>query len=217
MSDAGRNSTAERVADVLRRRLTDGALRPGARLSEELLVADLAVSRNTLREAFRLLTHEGLLVHRLHRGVFVPELTQDDVADLYRLRRTVECGTVRSLGAVSADRLRTVYAAVEEAEAAAAEGRWMDVGTANMRFHHCLVALAGSARTDELLGRLLAELRLVFHAADTPQALYEPFIARNRRLADLLADADCRRAADELAAYLQDSEQRLIGAHRAGT
>ncbi|MGI8985956.1 MAG: GntR family transcriptional regulator, partial [Nocardioidaceae bacterium] len=87
VSLAGCSSTAERVADVLRRRITEGDLVPGARLSEERLVCELHVSRNTLREAFRLLAHEGLLVHRLHRGVFVPELDEDDLVDLYRLRR----------------------------------------------------------------------------------------------------------------------------------
>ena len=57
-------------------------------MSEEQLVEALRVSRNTLREAFRLLTHERLLVHQLHRGVFVPELHESDLVDLYRLRRT---------------------------------------------------------------------------------------------------------------------------------
>lgn len=35
----------------------------------------------TLRAAFRLLTHEGLLVHQLHRGVLVPELDDDDLVN----------------------------------------------------------------------------------------------------------------------------------------
>ncbi|GAA4331123.1 hypothetical protein GCM10023162_36230 [Klenkia terrae] len=76
-----RASTAERVAEILRRRVTEGDLPPGSQLSEEQLSAVLQVSRNTLREAFRLLGHEGLLVHRLHRGVFVTELSDDELAD----------------------------------------------------------------------------------------------------------------------------------------
>src|SRR4028118_1765356 len=84
-----RSSTAERVAELLRHRVIEGDLAPGSRLSEEQLVDVLPVSRNTLREAFRLLTHEGLLVHRLHRGVFVPELDEGDLVDLYTLRRAI--------------------------------------------------------------------------------------------------------------------------------
>lgn len=208
-------STAERAADVLRRRITEGALKPGARLSEENLVGSLQVSRNTLREAFRLLSHEGLLVHILHRGVFVPELDETDVVDLYRLRRTIECDVVRTLTQTDVVRLQPLYAAVEAAEAAAARRHWMDVGTANMHFHRSLVALAGSRRVDEVVRRLLAELRLAFHAVDTPRRLYEPYVSRNRQLADLLRAGKVNQAAEELADYLHDSEKQLIAAHRA--
>jgi DNA-binding GntR family transcriptional regulator len=207
-------STAERAADILRQRITEGSLEPGWRLSEESLVVDLKVSRNTLREAFRLLSHEGLLVHELHRGVFVPELSEADVVDLYQLRRAIECDAVRCLHDVDPERLHALYDAVDDADVAAESGNWTDVGTANMHFHQALVALAGSPRMDNLLRRLLAELRLVFHAVDVPRQLYEPYVARNRELADLLADRKVGKAADALADYLRDSEQQLIAAHR---
>jgi DNA-binding GntR family transcriptional regulator len=209
-----RSSTAERVADVLRHRITEGDLPPGARLSEDQLVGVLRVSRNTLREAFRLLTHEGLLVHQLHRGVFVPELDTEDVADLYRLRRMIECDVVRSLGRLDTVRLRPLHDAVAAGEDAARREDWIAVGTANMRFHQHLVALAGSRRIDELATRLLAELRLAFHAIASPRRLHEPYVARNRALLALLVDGETERAAKELVEYLDDSQAELLRAHR---
>jgi DNA-binding GntR family transcriptional regulator len=209
-----RSSTAERVADVLRRRITEGDLPPGTRLSEEQLVEVLRVSRNTLREAFRLLTHEGLLVHQLHRGVFVPELDEADLVDLYRLRRTVECDVVRSLEGLDAVRLRPLHDDVAAGESAAQRGDWVAVGTANMRFHRHLVALAGSRRIDEVAARLLAELRLAFHAVASPQRLHEPYVSRNRALLELLVAGDVERAAEELEEYLHDSQAELLDAVR---
>jgi len=214
VSLAGCSSTAERVADVLRRRITEGDLVPGARLSEERLVCELHVSRNTLREAFRLLAHEGLLVHRLHRGVFVPELDEDDLVDLYRLRRTLECDVVRSLEDVGAVRLGPLADDVADGETSAARGDWIAVGTANMRFHQHLVGLLGSRRVDEVTGRLLAELRLAFHYAASPQRLHEPYLARNRALLELLTAGETERAAKELAEYLDDSQAELLAAYR---
>lgn len=210
-----RSSSAERVADVLRRRITEGALPPGTQLSEELLKVALQVSRNTLREAFRLLTHEGLLVHKMHRGVFVPELTEADVVDLYRLRRVLECDVVRSLEDLDPALLKPLRDDVEASEAAALGGDWLAVGTANMWFHRHLVGLANSTRLDEITGRLLAELRLLFHVIDTPRALHEPYIARNRALLELLDAGDFERAADELHQYMLDSEAGLLAAFRS--
>lgn len=218
--EAGRRdraSAAEQAADGLRQRITAGALAPGSRLSEESIVGELGVSRNTLREAFRLLTHEGLLVYRLNRGVFVPELTPTEIADLYRLRRAIECEAVRSLSDLSDDRLRPLYETVWEAERAAGQGRWLDAGTANMHFHRHLVALAGSPRFNATEQRLLAELRLAFHSAETPRSFHEPYISRNRELADLLASGDCERAAAQLETYLFDSEEQLLGLRSAST
>jgi DNA-binding GntR family transcriptional regulator len=205
-----RSSTAERVADVLRRRITEGDLPPGTRLSEEQLGEVMRVSRNTLREAFRLLTHEGLLVHELHRGVFVRRLDEADLVDLYRLRRTIECDVVRSLDEVDASLLRPLHDDVEAGESAARRGDWVGVGTANMRFHRHLVALARSPRVNEVTGRLLAELRLAFHAVASPQRLHEPYVARNRALLELLAAGDYGHAADELEVYLRDSLSELL-------
>ena len=211
-----RSSTAERVADVLRRRITEGDLPPRTHLSEEQLIVVLRVSRNTLREAFRLLSHEGLLVHELHRGVFVRELGDADLVDLYRLRRTVECGVVRSLTDVDPVGLRRLYDDVAEAEAASGRGDWGAVGTANMQFHRDLVALAGSPRTDQVTERLLAELRLAFHAVASPQRLHETYVARNRALVELVAAGEFENAAEWLEEYLEDSLAELLDAMRGG-
>lgn len=175
----GRSSTAERVADILRDRITEGFFPPGARLSEESIGGALGVSRNTLREAFRLLTHERLLVHELNRGVFVRVVTVEDLEDIYRVRTLVECAAVRGLGqgpygAAVADAIAVIESAVQAGEAASADREWQALSTANIRFHQGIVALVGSPRTDELMRGVLAELRLVFHVMADPGASMRP-------------------------------------------
>ncbi len=216
VSGLRRASTAERVAEILRRRVTEGDLPPGTQLSEEQLSAVLQVSRNTLREAFRLLGHEGLLVHRLHRGVFVTELSDDELADIYRVRRAVECDVVRRLGTLTTpdpDLLAPLRADVADGAAAAARRDWTGVGTANMHFHSHLVALAGSPRLDAATGRLLAELRLAFQGADA-EAMHAPFVERNGALLDLVAAGRSADAAAALEDYLDVSLAHLTDLRR---
>ncbi|MDQ0366142.1 GntR family transcriptional regulator [Catenuloplanes indicus] len=210
-----RGSTAERVADILRQRITEGVFKPGTRLSEESLREALGVSRNTLREAFRLLAHEGLLEHQLNRGVFVRLLTSADIRDLYAIRRILECGALRNLDALppeSAGRLRT---AIESADEAAARADWGAVGTANMRFHQAIADLSGSRRVAESVRALLAELRLVFLVVADPRALHEPYVAGNRALYELLAAGDLRAAEEALQRYFDDAEKQLLAAYAA--
>jgi DNA-binding GntR family transcriptional regulator len=210
----GRTSTAERLADVLRTRITEGYFPPGARLSEESIGGALGVSRNTLREAFRLLTHERLLVHELNRGVFVRMLAVEDVGDLYRLRKLVECAIVREITSPPGERLRPVEAAVETGEEAAKRQAWQELGTANIHFHQGLMTLGGSARVDELMRGVLAELRLVFHVMVDPKPFHEPYLARNREIVEALRAGDGPAAERLLAVYLDDAEQQLTEAFR---
>jgi len=210
-----RESTAQRVAGVLRTRITEGMLLPGTRLSEEALSEALSVSRNTLREAFRLLGHEGLLIHELNRGVFVRMLTLDDVNDLYRTRRIIEMAAVQSAGRAAPEALDRVREAVEFSERAARDDKWPDAGTGNMHFHQALAGLLGSPRVDETMRRLLAELRLVFHVVQSPRELHEQYVRRNREIYQLLVIGETVSAAAMLAAYLDTAERQLVEAYTA--
>lgn len=210
-----RGSTAERVADILRQRITEGVFLPGTRLSEESLREALGISRNTLREAFRLLAHEGLLEHQLNRGVFVRLLSTSDIRDLYAIRRILECGALRNLSTVPPEAAAQAGAAIEAAEAAAAREDWGAVGTANMRFHQAIADLSGSRRVAEAVRGLLAELRLVFLVVADPRQLHEPYLAGNRALYELLASGDAPAAEAALQRYFDDAEAQLLAAYAA--
>lgn len=205
--------TAERVAALLRDKIADGVFPPGTRLSEEAIGQALGVSRNTLREAFRLLCHERLAVHQLNRGIFVPVLTSEDVVDLYRLRRLVEGGAARLARQASEAAREAVAAAVAEGEAASGAGDWEAFRTADLHFHQAVAALAGSTRVDELMRRALAELRLVFHVVADREKFHRPFVARNRLIGELIGRGDGPAAERELLAYLADAERKLLAAY----
>lgn len=208
-------STARTVSEHLSDLITEGRYAPGSRVSEEALVAQLGVSRNTVREAFRLLAHDGLLVHKFNRGVFVPRVSAEDVRDVYRLRRIVEPQVVRGLTPPDRHRLGRVREAVGQAREAAAAGDWTQAGTGNMHFHRRLVALAGSPRLDATMQRLMAELRLLFAVVADPRSLYEPFVERNKALLELLETGRFEDGAAYLEDYLTDSEGRILAAFEA--
>jgi DNA-binding GntR family transcriptional regulator len=206
-----RSSTAERVADVLRDLITSGDLPPGTPLREQQLVASLDVSRNTLREAFRLLGRERLVVYTLHRGVAVRELDERDVEDIYRTREPLELMAVEYSAEAPREALEALLGLVEEAERAAAADNWKEVATLNIVFHQRLVELIGSERISTFFRVIDAELRLAFAKVEHAPDFFRPFIPRNRAIAELLLAGDRRAAGDELKAYLAEAK-RMIGA-----
>lgn len=208
-----RESTAEAVAAALRAQISAGRLAPGAQLREEHLAAALQVSRNTVREAFRLLAHERLVEHALHQGVFVRTVSPDDVRAMYATRRLVEPLGVRGLltaGPSGVVALKGLDECVWAAEQAAGSGDWHSVGTQDIEFHRALVAAAGSVHLTSMFDGLLAELRLAFLRLPDREALHEPFLDRNRRLVDLLEDGDEAACLAELESYLIAAEAQLL-------
>jgi DNA-binding GntR family transcriptional regulator len=212
-SELATSSTAERVAGILRTRIMEGLFAPGSRLSEEVLGRALGVSRNTLREAFRLLCHERLTVHEMNRGIFVSVLTKADVVDLYRLRRLLEGGAARVAGDAPVGLRKAVIATVEDAEVAAGGGAWLEVRTADLHFHQAIGALAQSPRVDEMMRRALAELRLAFHAMTDPEQFHRPYLGRNRVIAELVDAGRGEAAEQHLYAYLTDAEAQLLAVY----
>ena len=84
--------TARRIRD----KLIAGDLPSGRKLSEAGLAGELGVSRNTLREVFRLLTSQRLLTYIPNRGVFVAAPHEGAVIDIYRVRMVIQKGALAS-------------------------------------------------------------------------------------------------------------------------
>jgi DNA-binding GntR family transcriptional regulator len=78
------------VAEQLRRLITEGDLAPGARLNERVLGERLGVSRTPLREAFRLLEADGLVVLHPNRGAQVVALSENDIREYFEMMGALE-------------------------------------------------------------------------------------------------------------------------------
>src|SRR5437016_14664603 len=89
-SQIHRVTVADQAAGILRQRILEGELRPGTPLPEVPLAESMGGSRNTMREAVRILSIEGLLKRNIHRGVAVAQLSLRDVHETYDLRRILE-------------------------------------------------------------------------------------------------------------------------------
>lgn len=199
------------LADALRQSIIDGEFAPGSKLSEAMLSERFAVSRNTVREAYRVLAEQGLVEHTPHRGVSVAAPAIADVIDIYRARRTIECTILRECEPQH-PAVRRMEDALEEAERLLPRQAWREVGSANMAFHVAIIDLADSPRLARTYRNLAAELRLVFLEIDDPRALHEPFVRKNRAVLDALRHDGPDAAATVLETYLLQSERLVLGA-----
>lgn len=202
---------AQRLAEQIRVRLIDGKLKPGQRLSEAALSDDFDVSRNSLREAFRLLTKEGLLRHEPNRGVFVATPSMASIIDIYRVRRLIECRALEQ-AYPQHPAVQRMHEAVEAALKCREAKDWVGVGSANMAFHAAIVDLADSTRLNAFYGQIAAELRLSFGLLEDPEFLHAPYVDLNAAILEQLKAGKSVEAARALEAYLERSERTVLAA-----
>ena len=208
-SQIHRVSVADQVAAILRQRILDGDLRPGTPLQDVPLANSLGVSRNTMREAMRILSMEGLVKRSLHRGFAVSQLSLKDVQEIYHLRRTLEIPAV--LAAKGRDRgiLDELRIALDRYEAAVHARDWVGAVGHDFQFHCALIRFHRNKRLEGFYQNVVQELRmgmvLVDRRHDNPGAL----IPVHRKIWQLLSAGKLKECAAVLARHLDDSELRL--------
>ncbi|MFG3040814.1 GntR family transcriptional regulator [Streptomyces sp. NPDC048330] len=151
-----RPQTAQQfVLAELRRAITSGELRPGDQIVQDSLAARFEVSRVPLREALKALEAEGLVVHHIHRGYFVAELSLADLEEIYRIRELLETEAVRVAVPLLPDATLTALEHIqEEVERAADAGDVPAMAAANRRFHFTLVEASAMPRLVRLVTTL---------------------------------------------------------------
>ncbi|MBX7453897.1 FCD domain-containing protein [Mycolicibacterium sp. 3033] len=224
---------ADLVASNLRRQIVRGELAEGAVLpNENELMEHFAVSRPTLREAFRVLESEGLI--RVLRGsnggarvqrpepavgarftALLLQMRGTTLEDVQQARMVLEPAAVRMLAekptkkAISA--LRAAVAA-EEAEA----GRPMENALASVRFHETIMELAGNTTLAVLAGMLHEIVESAYTSAvDAAPSSEEQrtrllrYVDSHRKVIDLIESGEPERAEKFWRNYLAANSRYL--------
>lgn len=151
------------VEDQLRQAITSGHFRPGDRLIERELCAQLGVSRTSLREALRQLEGDGLITNIPYKGMVVATMTKAEAQEVYQLRAVVEGLAGRLFAEQATDELRAhLSTAMHEIEAALQAGTLKDLVVAKDRFYQILLSGCGNRRATIFLQSLhdrIASLR----------------------------------------------------------
>jgi DNA-binding GntR family transcriptional regulator len=164
--EADRPRTAsEFVQRALRAAILDGRIPPGTPLRQEALAAAFDVSRMPVREALRQLEAQALLEFTPHKGAVVAELSAQDQADTYLIRRALEpVAFAQSIPHLTREDLERAEDLIADMDREPDHGR---LGELNRRFHLSLYARAGSPKLLRLVERQLTEhdRYLRFHLA----------------------------------------------------
>lgn len=145
-------STADMLANELRKLINNRSLIDGERLIERDLASQFSVSRIPMREAIRQLERDGLVEIFRNRGAVVRMLSTEDIDEIYQLRALLEGEAVlQSVNNLNEDILaraeltHTFLATTDE---------FVKQGLLNREFHDLLYSGCKNQRLLEMINHL---------------------------------------------------------------
>ena len=213
MSDApptgDRASLSKVVAEQIRGQILSGKLRPGERLVEDRLSAELGVSRVPVREALLGLSVEGLVNLEPRRGASVVEISPETVAELVEVRALLE-GLNARLAARRHDPaiVAELSDALRRGNAAAGAGSAEELAQLNAEFHDLLAVASRNAVLSGIMRSLRERTSLAFAINGQARARHDwkehagvlaAVIDGDEELAELLATRHVQNAATAFA------------------
>jgi DNA-binding GntR family transcriptional regulator len=207
---------ADRVHQVLRERILQGAYEPGQRLNLTQLARDLQVSNTPVREAMARLERVGLVEAIPYSGPRVKRLSPAQVADLFDVRIALEELAVRLVAqSTDPDALHGMADALNAHERACLAGDTQATIDADRAFHDALVQASGNSVLLEMLPTLSDRARLLIalnapRPEETAQEAATRGVQGHRRILESLRDRDQEAAAQALRHELTRGKEHLL-------
>lgn len=202
----------ERVYGTLYEAISTGALAPGQRLTQEEIAQQLAVSRQPVLQALRLLKKDGFVQDAPGRGLQVTPLDVTWTRNVYQVRGALDALAARL---AAERRYQMDPALLERGRAAAAGGEVTAMIDADLAFHVALYAAAGNPLIEQsaqahwrhlrrVMGAVLRDVRQREAVWDEHAAIAQAIAAGDGERAARLAEDHGRQAGEMLAARLED-------------
>ena len=145
---------SDHLVEAMRERILSSELPPDHPIRQDVLAAELGVSKIPLREALARLEQEGLLRSHAHRGFFVCALSREEAEEVYALRLKLEPDAVALAAeratAVERSTAEQVLATLDRVTTKHGDG----VGAFNRAFHLALIRPCRQLTTISILERL---------------------------------------------------------------
>lgn len=143
------------IAHQIRELITRGVMFPGVHLGQAELAKKFGASRVPIREALKLLTADGIVLHDPNRGFFVANLSSDEARQLYRMRHLLEAEILATVQWPNKKQLTELEDHLDRMEKLMLEGESNEWVAAHRQFHQMIFDLSPERVIVEEVQRLL--------------------------------------------------------------
>ena len=205
------DSSPQRVVNAVISGIQKGRFVPGQRLVEVDLTRELKISRGPVREAFKRLAGEGVLVLNRHRGAYIRAQTREEVDDTLCVMEVLG-GLAAKLAAQSVHKGNNRQRLKETYERMISQGKLGETIAflgERRRFYDMLYDIGENQELQRMIPRMqISLLRLQFQAYVTPEH-HESQLKELKAIAEAVLSGDESRAERACREHLQHRRRTM--------
>lgn len=203
-----RQTMADDIYELLRRRVLDGSLAAGVELNQVHLARELSVSRVPVREALRRLQAERLIDAAPYQRYVVTGITPDALLQLIDIREHLEVFAVRQeIGALTPQKIDALWTASKKLATVEDPELWFE-GDVSL---HVLLNGPGS-EASRLVGDIRDRVRRYVRSVVSTPGRRSEACAEHRLIIAAMVDRDCDAAERVLRTHIRHTRD-VLAAH----
>ena len=207
-------SKVDLAYQAIRQQIVQGTLRPGERLLIQNLAQQLGTSAGPVRESFRRLEAEGLVIIQPHVGATVAPVDLDDMwhsilmlSALGGLATRLAADAEQGLGEADLTRLAELVARMDEC---IASSRLAEFHTLNHDFHAIIYNAAQSRRLASVIENLFQTVGIVSHVFENLENYAVRSNDEHKAILEALTARDAAGAEARMRAHIEEAGRRRV-------
>jgi len=207
----------ESLTDMAKRYLekwivTDN-LKPGRQIKEDEIADRLGISRPPVREAFKTLESEGLVIRKPRKGVFVVKMNQTDVIEVYMLKSNLYAmATGLAMEQITEKQLEDLGSLVQKMEYCIREdlSDILNYQKFHCRFHVNIMKIAGNRRLEMFASNLHKQIQRFSYQTLQHREHLQTSVRYHKNIMEKMWEKDKKNAKKIMEEHVLDAMNFLI-------
>lgn len=149
------SSLKENAYNIIKEKLFSGEYKPGARLREDLIAEEIAMSRTPVREAINQLSAEGFVKNIPRKGIYFIEFSRKELMDILDVREALESLAVsQCIAKIRPEQIKDLSDILDEFEFMLSKERYEECNELDSRFHRKIAVISENNKLIEFLSEI---------------------------------------------------------------
>ncbi len=206
-------SLADMTKRYLEKKIVTNTFKPGQQIKEDDIASKLEISRPPIREAFKALESEGLVIKKPRKGVFVIEMVKTDVIEVYMLKANLYAmATELAMDQITDEQLKGLFNLVDKMGNCIHE-EYSDIRNYqkfHQKFHMHIMVIAGNKRLEMFALNLHKQIRRFSYQALQNSNHLQSSMKYHKRIIENMMAKDKKSASKIMKEHVFDTMNFLI-------